>query len=116
MKQAAARVGKQVTDIHNNRWGLIVDTNLKTSGTPFDELNIAFGFDRGNRGVDVLGHDVATVQQAAGHVLSVTGVAFHHLVGVFETRAGDFGNRQLLVVGLFGRDDRSEGGGREMDA
>ena len=98
VKQAVARVGKQVTDIHNNRLGLIVDTNFKTSGTPFDELNSAFGFDRGNRGVDVLGHDVTTVEQAVRHVLSVTGVAFHHRVGGFEARADDFGNRQLLVV------------------
>ena len=54
-------------------------TNLETSGAPVDELDGALGFDGGDGGIDVLGHDVTTIQHAAGHVLAVTRVALHHL-------------------------------------
>ena len=45
----------------------------------------------------------------------MTGVALHHLVGGLEAGVGDLSHRQLLVVGLLGRDDGSVGGQREMD-
>ena len=48
-------------------------------------------------------------------ILTVTGIAFHHLVGWLEASIGNFGNRQLLVVGLLGRDDWCVCGQREVD-
>ena len=61
-----------------------VDAALEAGGAPVDELDGPLGLDGGDGGIDVLGHDVTTVQQAAGHVLAVTGVALHHLRGVVE--------------------------------
>ena len=90
--------------------------HLEASGAPVDELDGALGLDGGDGGVDILGHYVTTVQHAAGHVLAVTGVALHHLVGGLEAGVGDFSHRQLLVVGLLGGDDGSVGGQREVDA
>ena len=104
----------QVTTRNNSGW-LVVDADLETSGAPVDELDGALGLDGGDGGIHVLGHDVTTVQHAAGHVLAVTRIAFHQLVGRLETGIGDLSHRQLLVVGLLGRDDRSVGGQREMD-
>ena len=90
--------------------------HLEASGAPVDELDGALGLDGGDGGVDILGHDVTTVQHAAGHVLAVTGVALHHLVGGLEAGVGDLSHRQLLVVGLLGGDDGSVSGQREVDA
>eukprot|EP00041_Stephanoeca_diplocostata_P007724 m.111310 g.111310 ORF g.111310 m.111310 type:complete len:468 (-) comp17006_c0_seq1:106-1509(-) len=104
----------QVTSWDDGGW-LVVDTDLETGWAPVDELDRALGLDRGDGRVDVLGDDVTTVQHTAGHVLSVTGVALHHLVCWLEAHVGDLGNRQLLVVRLFGRDDRRVGGKREVD-
>ena len=95
---------------------LVVDADLEPGGTPVDELDGPLGLDGGNGSVDVLGHDITTVQHAAGHVLSVTWVALDHLVGWLESCVGDLGNRQLLVVGLLGGDDRGVGGQREVDS
>jgi len=55
----------------------------------------------------VLGDNITTVQQAAGHVLSVTGIALNHLVVGLEARVGDLRDRQVLVTSLGSRDDRS---------
>jgi hypothetical protein len=52
---------------------------LEASGAPVDELDGALGLDLGNGGRAVLGDDVATVQQAARHVLAVARVALDHL-------------------------------------
>ena len=104
----------QVTTRNNGGW-LVIDADLETSGAPVDELDGALGLDGGDGGVHVLGHDVTTVQHATSHVLAVTWVTFHHLVGRLEAGIGDLSHRQLLVVGFLGRDDRSVGGQREMD-
>ncbi|KFO55419.1 hypothetical protein N302_04493, partial [Corvus brachyrhynchos] len=45
--------------------------------------------DGGDGGVDVLGDDVAAVQQAARHVLAPARVALDHLVGELEAGVGD---------------------------
>ena len=63
---------------------------LKSSGTPVDELNRPFGLDGSDSRVNVLGHDVAAIQHATGHVFTVTGITFHHLIGRLET--GLWGN------------------------
>ena len=61
----------------NDCWRLVVDPNLEAGGTPVNELNSALVLDRGDRRVHVLWHDVASVEQAAGHVLAVPRVALH---------------------------------------
>ena len=104
----------QVTSGHNGGW-LVVDTDLETGWAPVDELDGPLGLDCGDGGVDILGHNVSSVQQAAGHVLAVSGVTFHHLVGGLEASVGDLSHGQLLVVGLLSRDDWGIGGQREVD-
>jgi len=85
--------------------GLIVDTALEAGGAPVDELDGSLGLDGGNGGVDILGDDVTSVHQAAGHVFTVAGVALGHHGGGLEGGVGDLSNGELLVVGLLGRDD-----------
>ena len=100
---------------HKSKQSRQAPAHLEASGAPVDELDGALGLDGGDGGVDVLGNDVTTVQHAAGHVLAVTGVALHQLTGGLEAGVGDLSHRQLLVVGLFGGDDGSVGGQREVD-
>jgi len=44
---------------------------ILTSGTPVHELNGALGLNVGNGCLDILGDDIATVQQAAGHYMDM---------------------------------------------
>merc|ERR1719171_1034751 len=73
------------------------------------------GLDGGDGSVDILGDDVSTVHHAAGHVLTVTGVALGHHVGGLEARVGDLSDGEGLVVGLLGGDDGSVGGDHEVN-
>lgn len=59
---------------------LVVDADLEARGAPLDQVERRLGLERGNGGVAVPGHDVATVQESHGHVLAVAGVADDHLV------------------------------------
>jgi hypothetical protein len=86
-------------------WWLVVDTDLETGWAPVDELDGSLGLDGGDGSVDVLGDDVTSVQHAAGHVFTVSWIAFDHLVGWLEARVGDFGDGKLLVVRFLGGDD-----------
>merc|ERR1712179_553120 len=104
----------QVTAGNNGGW-LVVDSHLESSWAPVDELDGPLGLDGGNGGVDILGDDISSVQHTACHVLAVTGIAFHHLVGGLKDSVGDLSNGELLVVGLLSRDDWGIGGQREMD-
>jgi hypothetical protein len=69
------------------------------------KLDGPLGLDGSNSGVDILGHNVSTVHETAGHVLSVTRIALGHHTSRLEHGVGDLGNRKLLVVGLLGGDD-----------
>jgi len=104
----------KITTRHNSRW-LVVDTNFETSGTPVDKLDGTFGLDGCNGSIDILGDDVTTEQQTTSHVLAMTRITFHHLVGWLEASVGDLGNGELLVVGLLGGDDWGIGSQREVD-
>ena len=95
----------KVTSGDNSGW-LVVDADLEASGTPVNELDGTLCLDGGNGSIDVLGHHIATVKHAASHVLAVTRIALHHLVGGLKAGIGDLGNAQLLVVGLLSRDYR----------
>lgn len=94
----------QVASGHHGGW-LVVDTDLETGWTPVDELDSTLGFDGSDGRVHILGYDVTTVQHTASHVLAMTGVAFHHLVGGLEACVCDLGDGKLFMVGLLGRDD-----------
>merc|ERR1719273_2999100 len=104
----------EVTTWDNSGW-LVVDTALEASWAPVDELDGSLGLDGGDRGVDILGDDVTSVHEAAGHVFTVARVALGHHGGGLEGAVGDLGNGELLVVGLLSRDDGSVGGEHEMD-
>merc|ERR1712230_296732 len=91
----------EITTGHNSG-GLVVDTALEASGAPVDELDGSLGLDGGDGGVDILGDNITAVHEAAGHVLSVAGVALGHHGGGLEGGVGDLGNGELLVVGLLG--------------
>ncbi len=98
----------QVTT-RDNRGRLVVDSALETGGGPVDELDGPLGLDGGDGGVDILGDDITTVHEAAGHVLPVTGVALDHHAGRLEDGVGKLRDGQLFVVGLLGGDDRRVG-------
>ena len=100
---------------HDGRW-LVVDAHLEARRTPVDELDRALRLDRRDGSVDVLRNNVAAVQHAAGHVLAVTRVALHHLVGRLEAGVGDLGHGQLFVVGFLGADHRRVCRQREVDS
>merc|ERR1719391_699954 len=56
---------------------LVVDANLEACGTPVNKLDTPLALDSGDSSVDILGHDVAAVEHAAGHVLAVSRIALH---------------------------------------
>merc|ERR1712157_16255 len=105
----------QVTAWDGGGW-LVVDTDLETGWAPVDELDGSLGLDGGNRGIDILGDNITSVQEAASHVLTVSGITFDHLVGRLEASIGDFSNSQLLVISFLGRDDWGIGGQRKVDS
>jgi hypothetical protein len=76
-----------------------VNSYLETGGTPVDKLNSPLGADIGNGGVDVLGDNVSTVEQATSHVLALARVALDHLVVGLEARNRHLRNRVGLVEG-----------------
>merc|ERR1712168_1319652 len=78
----------KITTWHNS-WWLVVDSNLETSWAPINKLNGTFGLDGCNSSVDILGDDITTVQHTAGHVLAMTRIPFHHLVGWLEAGVCD---------------------------
>ncbi len=95
--------------------GLVVDANLEASGTPVHKLDGALGLDSGNSSIDILGDNITPVEEAAGHVLAMTGVTLDHLVGRLKAGIGDLSHRELLMIGLLRRDDRSVGDQREVN-
>jgi hypothetical protein len=99
----------------DDSWWLVVDTALEASWAPVDELHSALGLDGGDSGIDILWHDITSVHHAAGHVLTVARIALGQHVGWLEDRVGDFVDRELLVVSLLSRDDRSIGGQHKVD-
>merc|ERR1719391_1758895 len=99
----------------NHGGRLVVDANLEACGTPVHKLDTPLALDGGDSSVDILGHNVATVEHAAGHVLAMPGIAFHHGVGWFEAGIGNFCNAQRFVVGFLCRDDGSIGHQRKVN-
>lgn len=94
---------------------LVADTDLETSWAPVNELDGALGLECGDSSVDILGNDITAVQQAGSHVLSVAGVALHHLVIGLEAGHGDLLNGVGLMGSLGSRYNWCVGNEREMD-
>lgn len=59
-----------------------------------------------NCGADILGHNIATVQQGTSHVLSFAWITDDHLVTLLETRESHIRHRILLMTGFICRKDR----------
>ena len=93
----------KITSRNDSGW-LVVDADLEASGTPVDKLDSTLGLDVCDGCVYVLGHYISAEQKTASHVLAVTRIALHHLVGRLEARVGDISNAKLLVVSFLSRD------------
>jgi len=78
-------------------------------------LNGSLGLESGNCSVDIVGDNIATVQQASSHILSVAGIALHHLVVGLEAGHGDLLNRVGLMRSLGSRYNWSVSHEWEMD-
>lgn len=65
--------------------------------------------------MNILRDNISTIQHAGSHVLSVTGIALHHLVVGLEARHRDFLHRVGLVGCLGCRNDWGVGDEGEMD-
>ncbi|RUS71548.1 hypothetical protein EGW08_020688, partial [Elysia chlorotica] len=81
----------QVASRYNSGW-LVVDANLRnqdTSWAPVHKLNCTLGLDGCNSGIDIFGHNIPTVQHAAGHVFAVSGITLDHLVSRLKAGIGD---------------------------
>ena len=104
----------QVT-VGNHLGWLVTDTNLEAGWAPIDELDGTLCLESGNSEVDIIGNNIAAVQQASGHVLSVARIALYHLVVGFEACHGNLLNGVGLVGGLSGRDNRGICNQREVD-
>lgn len=77
----------------------MVDTELESSWAPFDQVEAGLCLECGNRSGGIAGHNVTTVQEADGHVLSVAGVTDNHLVVWLEALVGQVGYLERLVGG-----------------
>ena len=104
----------EITSRNDSGW-LVVDADLEASGAPVNKLDGTLGLDGSNGRVHVLGHHITTVKHTASHVLAMTRIALHHLVGRLEASVGDFSNAKLLVVSFLGGDDRGIGDQREVN-
>lgn len=85
---SAVDLGQIAVGYHLRR--LVADTNLESSWAPVHELYGALRFEGSNSCMDIVGHDVSTVQQASGHVFPIARIALHHLLVLFEARHGNF--------------------------
>ena len=106
---------RQVTT-RDNRRRLVVNTALETSRAPIDELDGSLRLDRSDGSVDVFRYDVASVHQAARHVLTVSRIALRHHRGRLERGVGDFSDRELFVVRLFRGNNRRVRGQHEVNS
>ena len=99
----------------NNRTNEIIHY-LESSRTPIHKLNSPFCLDASNSGVHIFRYHVPTEQQATSHVLAVTWIAFHHLIGWLKACTRDLSDAQLLVVSFLGGDDRGVSSEREVNS
>ena len=99
----------------DNSWWLVIDANLEASGAPVHKLDASLGLDGCNGSIDILGDNISTVEEAAGHVLPMPGITLNHLVGRLKAGIGDLSHSKLLMVSLLRGDDRCIGDQWEVD-
>merc|ERR1719219_240922 len=75
----------EVSSGHDSR-GLVVNPDFESRGAPIDKLNSSFCLNGRNRSIDILGHHISTVHEAASHVSTVSGVALSHHTRGLESR------------------------------
>jgi len=78
-------------------------------------VNGTLRLERSNSSINVIWHNISTVQQARGHVFAVTGITLHHLVVRLEACRRNLLDRIRLVGCLGGGYNRSVGDKREVD-
>jgi hypothetical protein len=61
------------TELNTAPQDVIYFTYLESGGAPVHELNGPLGFDCGDSGLNILWHDITTVQKAASHYTRVRG-------------------------------------------
>ena len=89
---------------------------LESSWTPINKLNWSFSLNGSDSSIDIFWYNVTSVQHTAGHVLSMTRIAFHHLVCWLKTSIGDFSNTQLFMVCFLSRNNWSVGHKRKVNS
>jgi len=102
----SSRVGNHANSSHDfgqistryNSWRLIVDSDFESSWGPVNELDGSFGFDGGNRSIDIFWYDISSVHHGASHIFSVSWVTFCHHICWFKSRVSNFSNRELFVI------------------
>jgi len=104
----------QVPTRHNSGW-LIVDSDLKASRTPINKLDSALGLDGGNSSINILGHNITPVEEAASHVFAMAWITFDHLIGRLKAGICYLSDRKLLMISFLRGDDRCIGHKREVD-
>lgn len=88
---------------------------LESSRAPVDKLDSLPCLDGSDSSLDLLGRNIAAVEQAARHVLAFTGVALDHLGAGLEARQRHLSNGVLLVRGLLDGDEGRECSEGEMN-
>jgi len=64
---------------------LVINANFETGWAPIHKLDGLLCLDCGDGLVDILGNNIASVEKAAGHVLSVARVTLDHLTRWLKT-------------------------------
>lgn len=111
---SAIDLGQITVGYHLRR--LVADTDLESRRAPVDKLDGSLSLQCRDRTMNVLGNDIATVEQARRHVLSISRIAFDHLVVGLEARHRNLLNRVCLMGSFGSGDDRGVGDQWEVDA
>ena len=91
------------------------ETNLEASGTPVHKLNAALALDGGDGGVNILGHNITSVEEAASHVFAMAWITFDHLIGRLKAGICYLSDRKLLMISFLRGDNWCIGHKREVD-
>lgn len=105
----------QIT-VWNHLRRLVADTDLESSRAPVDKLDGTLRLQGCNRTMNILRNDIATVEQARGHVFSIPRITFDHLVVGLEAGHGNLLNRVCLMGSLGSGNDRGIGDKWEVNA
>jgi len=100
----------------NDSGALVVDANFEAGRAPIDEVDGSSGLDGSDGDIAILGNDITTIEQAAGHIFTATRITFHHLVLRVKASVRDLSNTELFVENFFSRDHRGVSDERKVDS